>query len=47
MVAQQVLERSLPPSVLLNVNIHLLPWDEINGFEDFYAAGNAACIGIG
>jgi 5'-nucleotidase len=32
-VARQVLERRLPPSVLLNVNVPLLPWDEINGFS--------------
>ena len=32
-VAQNVLERSLPPSVLLNVNVPLLPWVEINGFN--------------
>jgi 5'-nucleotidase len=32
-IAQQVLERRLPPSVLLNVNVPLRPWDEINGFN--------------
>jgi len=32
-IAQQVLERRLPPSVLLNVNIPSRPWKEINGFS--------------
>jgi broad specificity polyphosphatase/5'/3'-nucleotidase SurE len=31
--AQQVLERWLPPGVLLNVNVPLCPWEEINGFS--------------
>ncbi len=31
MIAQQVLERRLPPSVLLNVNVPLRAWDEIKG----------------
>ena len=32
-IAQQVLERRLPPSVLLNVNIPLRSWEEIKGFS--------------
>jgi 5'-nucleotidase len=32
-VAQKVLERRLPPSILLNVNVPLLPWEDIKGFS--------------
>ncbi|HBY07561.1 MAG TPA: 5'/3'-nucleotidase SurE [Chloroflexi bacterium] len=32
-VAQQVLERRLPPNVLLNVNVPLRPWEKIKGFN--------------
>jgi 5'-nucleotidase len=32
-VVQHVLERQLPPSILLNVNVPLLPWDEIKGIS--------------
>jgi 5'-nucleotidase len=33
MVAQQVLERRLPPNVLLNVNMPMIPWEKIRGFK--------------